>query len=283
MPPMREVAIIGAGELGGALARVLAARDVARRVHLIDDAGRVAEGKALDIAQSAPVSGFAAEVKGSTDLTIAAAAGLFIVADRVGGAEWQGDDGVALLKRLRQTAPRAVVVCAGAQQRELVDRGVSELGLRRDQLFGSAPEAMRAAVRALVALELNVSPREVALSLLGVPPAHIVIPWSDATVGGFGLTRLLDEPSRRRLAARIPAMWPPGPIALAHAACAVAETITGRARRLATCFVAPDRSAGARTRTAAFPVYLNSNGIAEMLAPPLSVVEQIALDNAMML
>jgi len=278
---MREVAIIGAGELGGALAHVLAVRDVARYLRLVDETGRVAEGKALDIVQSAPVQGFATAVHGSANLADAAAAAIVVLADRAGGAEWQGDDGMLLLKRIFQTNPRAVVICAGAHQRELVDRGPVEIGVARERLFGTAPEAMRGAVRAMVALELNVSPRDVALSMLGVPPAHIVIPWGEATVAGFAAMRMLDEPARRRLAARIPALWPPGPVALAHAACRVIEAIAGRSRGLATCFVSPDRSAGVRTRTAALPVRLAAHGIAGVLMPELSVVEQIALDNAM--
>ncbi len=279
---MREVAIIGAGELGGALAHVLAGRDIARAVRLVDETARVAEGKALDIAQAAPIQGFATAVRGSANLADAAGAAIVVLADRTGGAEWQGDDGMLLLKRVFQMNSRAIVICAGALQRELVDRGPIEVGFARERLFGSAPEAMRGAARAMVALELNVSPRDVALSVLGVPPAHIVIPWSDATIGGFALTRMLDEPARRRVAQRMPALWPPGPIALAHAASAVIEAIAGRSRRLASCFVAPDRSSGVRTRTAALPVRLEAHGIADVLRPILSVVEQIALDNATM-
>lgn len=280
---MREVAIIGAGDLGGALAHVVAKRDVAAALRLIDDQGRVAEGKALDIAQAAPVEGFSTAVAGSTDVSHAAGASVVILADRAGGAEWQGEDGVLLLRRVLQMAPRAIVLCAGAQQRELVDRGVEELRVSRERLFGSAPEAMRAAVRALVALELNVSPRDVALSLLGVPPAGMVVPWQDGTVGGFSLTRMLDEPRRRKLAARMPALWPPGPYALATAACKIVEAVFGRSRQLATCFVAPDRSAGTRARTAALPVRLGPSGVVEVVTPPLTVVEQVALDNAMLL
>jgi malate dehydrogenase len=279
---MREVAIIGAGELGGALAHALATRDVTRQIRLLDETGRVAEGKALDIAEAAPIQGFATAVGGSANLADAAAATIVVLADRVGGGELQGDEGMLLLKRIFQTNKRAIVICAGALQRELVDRGPIELGCTRERLFGSAPEAMRSAARAMVALELNVSPRDVALSVLGVPPAHMVIPWGEATVGGFALTRTLDEPARRRLAFRIPALWPPGPVALAHAACSAIEAIAGRSRRLAICFVSPDRSAGVRTRTAALPVRLAADGIAGVLMPTLSVVEQIALDNAIM-
>jgi malate/lactate dehydrogenase len=43
---MQDVAIVGAGELGGNLAHVLAGRDVVRSIRLIDSAGNVAAGKA---------------------------------------------------------------------------------------------------------------------------------------------------------------------------------------------------------------------------------------------
>jgi malate dehydrogenase len=280
---MQEVAIIGAGELGGAVAHVLARRHVVRAIRLIDEKGRAAEGKALDIAQSAPVEGFATQLSGSTDIATAAGAAVIVIADKMGGSEWQGDDGWLLLKRLTQTAADAVILCAGAAQRELIDRGVRELRFRRERLIGSAPEAFASAARALVALAVNGSPRDVALSVLGTPPQHVVMAWEEATLGGFVLTRLLDEPARRRLQARVAATWPPGPYALATAAVLAIEAMAGRTRRTVSCFVAPDPSAGTRTRTAALPVRLGPSGIVEVVTPVLSVVEQIALDNAMML
>ena len=282
---MQRVTIIGAGELGGAAAHLLAQRNLARSITLVDEAGRVAAGKALDIAQAAPIEGFATQLSGSNDVSGAAGAAIVVLADRVGGGEWQGEDGVLLLKRLMQTAAGAVILCAGAAQRELVDRGVRELRITRARLLGSAPEALASGARALVALAVNGSPREVALSVLGVPPHHTVIPWSDATFAGFALTRLVDEPSRRRLAARVAALWPPGPYALAAAATMVIEAIAGRSRRTASCFVAPDSepSSGSHTRTGALPVRLGSAGIVDVLLPSLSVVEQVALDNALQL
>jgi hypothetical protein len=175
-----------------------------------------------------------------------------------------------------------VIVCAGAGQRELVERGVAELRIDRRRILGSAPEAMRAAACALVALSLDTSPRDVALSLAGVPPAHLVVGWQDATAGGLSLTRLLDEPVRRRLAGTIAALWPPGPHALGAAACSVVQAIAGRSRRGAVCFVAPEPAAAGRTRTAAWPVRLNQSGIAETTAPRLSGAERVALENAVL-
>ena len=187
---MQDVAIIGAGELGGALAHVLARRDIAAR----DPADRRrrarGRGKALDIMQAAPIEGFATAVSGSTDLSPAAGAAVVVVADRVGGAEWQGEDGLLLLKRLpqlrraqrRDRLRRRLAARAGRARRPRTAR-------RAARLFGSAPEALAGGARALVALEIDGSPRDVALTVLGVPPAHIVIPWEDATLAGFALTR----------------------------------------------------------------------------------------------
>ena len=94
------------------------------------------------------------------------------------------------------------------------------------------------------------------------------------------VTRLLDEPLRRRVSARVAALWPPGPYALATAAALVVEAIAGRTRRMASCFVAPDTSSGLRSRTAALPVRLGPAGIVEVVTPSLSVVERVALENA---
>lgn len=68
---MEDIAIIGAGDLGGALADALARLDIAAAIRLIDDAGAVAEGKALDIMQAGPIEGFSTAVSGSSDLAAA--------------------------------------------------------------------------------------------------------------------------------------------------------------------------------------------------------------------
>jgi malate dehydrogenase len=280
---MQNVAIIGAGELGGLLAHVLARRDAAAQIRLIDETGRVAAGKALDIAQAAPIEQFATRVSGSTDISMAAGAAVIVLADRFGAGEWQGEDGLMLLKRLNQLTSGAIFLGAGSSCRELIERGARELHIPRARLLGSAPEALASALRAMVALETDGSPRDVALSIAGVPPSQIVVPWDDVTIGGFAATRVLDEPARRRLAARLPSLWPPGPYALAAAASRVIEALLGRSRRLAACFVAPDDAAGTRTRTAALPVRLSAAGIAEVVLPSLNAKDRVALDNAMLL
>ena len=277
---MSDVAIIGAGALGGAIAHLLARRNVVRAIHLVDGTGRVAAGKALDITQAAPIEGHATEVEGSTDLIAAAGAGIVIVADPAGPAGGP-DDPLVQLRAVMQGSPNAIVICAASAHHDLVDRAAGEMKVHRTRIFGTAPEALSAAARALVALAIDGSPGDVALTLLGRPPAHIVIPWGDATIGGFSAVPQISEPDRRRISATIQALWPPGPYALAAAAVKAVEAMGGRSRRVCTCFVAPDRSAGVRTRTAALPVRLGAAGIEAVLMPALSVHERVALDTAM--
>lgn len=278
---MIDVAIIGAGELGGSLAHVLARREIVRRIQLVDPAGQVAAGKALDIMQTGPVEGFTTPLHGSTDITRVAGAQLVVLADQA--KPQPGADDLLVLTQISQLAARAIVLCAGTDGRSLVERGVRELGYRRERLVGSAPEALAASVRVLVALQTNGSVRDVALTVLGIPPAHAVVNWDDATIGGFAATRVLDEPVLRRLSAQVGPLWPPGPHALAHAAVEAIAAVSGVSRRAVSCFVAPDDSTGARTRAAAMPVRLGLSGVEGVDAPRLSVAAQVALDNAMLL
>src|SRR5262249_51426105 len=146
---MHEVAIVGAGELGGAIAHAVARGDLVRRITIVDETGRVAAGKALDIAQAGPVEGFATELAGSTDLAALAGAPIVVIADCFGAGEWQGEDQLTLLRRIAQMTPDGVVIAAGASGRSLVERGVRELKLSSRRLVGTAPESLAGSARAL--------------------------------------------------------------------------------------------------------------------------------------
>jgi malate/lactate dehydrogenase len=220
---------------------------------------------------------------GTTDAASSAGAGVIVVAERAAGGEPTDDELARMVKRLAQMAPEAVILCGGASHRGGIDRAAREHHVSRRRVFGSAPEALAAGARALIALAVNGSPRDVSVSVLGVPPAHAVVTWHEATVAGIAATSVIDEPTRRRLNDRIAALWPPGPYALAAAAAAAIDAIDGRSRRSLCCFVAPDTSAGTRTRAAALPVKLDASGIVEIGSPALSAVERVALESAMTL
>ena len=279
---MFDIAIVGAGELGGELAHQVAVADLARSVRLLDDHGTTAAGKALDITQAAPIERFSTRVSGGTDLHEATAAAVVVIADRATGGEWSGEEGLALLKRICGHSC-ALLICAGATQRELIERAVRELGLPRARVVGSAPEALASGLRALIALETKHSVRDISATVLGIPPASIVVPWESAAIAGLPALSALDTPAKRRIDARLPQLWPPGPHALASAAKKAIEAIAGRSRQTMSAFIAPDDSAGRRTRAVALPATLCGEGIAAADVPTLTSHDRVALENAMLL
>lgn len=279
---MPTLAILGAGDLGGALAYTLARRQWTGEIALIDEgASTSAAGKALDILEAAPVAGSDTNVTGTGDVERVASADIVVVADRMTGGEWSGDAGLALLKRVVALAPGAPLVCAGASQAGLMEIAVRELRLDRRRVVGSAPAAVEAAARAVTAAELNAAATEVTLFVVGVPPRQMSIAWSSATLHGQSITAFLDAHRIARIDARLPALWPPGAYALASAASRVCEALARGSRRLHTSFLVLDGELRSRGRAAALPVRIGVRGVSEVPVPPLSVHERVRLENAL--
>ena len=281
---MARVAIVGAGELGGALAHKLAARDRVGSVCLIDASRGVAAGKALDIRQSGPIERFGTGVTaGAIDAVVGA--GVVVVADPAPPADGEGAGDppagpAVLLERIAGLTGSAPIVCADAAARGLVAWSVRELSIGRTRIVGSAPEALAAGLRALIALEADVSPAQVAVQALGTPPEHPVVTWSSASVAGAPLEERLSPPALARVRRLAERLWPPGPYALASAAARVVEALAaGGSRRVFTCFVTDDARRPASASAAA--VILHAGGVGEVVEPSLSPSERVLLDNAM--
>jgi malate dehydrogenase len=277
------VCIIGAGELGAAVADALARRECVARIVLIDDAEAVAAGKALDIQQSGAIAGFHTRLVGSSDLSRVTGCAVCVLADRTGrpSSEWQGDEALGLLKRIAPFLGDAPIVLAGSAQAAVVPLAVREAGVRRDRLIGSAPEALVHATRAIVAMEAGCSPTEVTLTVLGTPPSGFVVPWSDASIGGYALERALTQVQLTRLEARMARLWPPGPFALGAAAGRVAEAIVGSSRRSFSVLTMLGGEFGVRGRVGTLPALLSTSGIVQTRVPPLNPREQVRLEIAL--
>jgi hypothetical protein len=281
---VRSIVILGAGELGGELARRLAAADFVRRIVLVDTKGSVAAGKALDIRQAAPLDGTSTIVEGATDESTVVGADVLVIADRAdatgAAAEWQEDAGASLIGRVAYLNSGALIVCAGARQLDLVERGVRERGLSRRRIFGSAPEALRAAVVSMAGLEAAAHPQEISLGVVGRPPGQIIVPWEDASIGGRRATDVLAPPALTRLDARLARLWPPGPITLAGAATRVLHAIATRGRTTFNLFVAASGSNG-RGRAGMLPGRVSADGLDEILTPSLSTRDRVRLESAL--
>lgn len=278
---MSTVAIIGAGPLGGALARSLAGRSRVGEVRLIDPEGRVAEGKALDILQSSPIEPFNTRVTAATSYGAAAGADAIILADLVSGGEIAGEPGLALLRQLARMESTAPFLFAGGLQRELMTRAIAELHLAPRRLLGSAPLALESAVRAVTGALMDASPADLSIGVAGVPPRDAVIGWDAATAFNRPIADVLAPHHLSSLTRRLPALWPPQPYTLASAATRVAEALVEGSRRRYTCFAAIDVTGAGRDMIAAVPVEIVKGGIGKALEPALSRHERTAFENGL--
>src|SRR5882672_11973451 len=168
---MAIVAIVGAGDIGGACAHALAAHDLAGHILLIDAAVNAAAGKALDIQQAGAISGVHARLEATDDESRAIGCAAYVIADRFasGSPEWQGEEGLALLKRIAAASPDVPLVFAGTSQGNLIQRSSQEGRIASRRLVGAATEAMTSAVAAIVAMEASCAPDEVSVAVLGTP------------------------------------------------------------------------------------------------------------------
>jgi malate dehydrogenase len=287
------VVILGAGDIGGALAREIAVLDLVSRIVIVDDLANIAAGKALDVAQSGPVDGYHTALSGTSDVAAVVGASAIVIADRAGSgpqdlrtsgpreSEWTDDAALALLKRVAGLNQQAFIVCAGARQASIIEKGVNEAGLPRLRVFGSAPEALRSAVIAITAVEANAAPADISLSVLGRPPQSVIVPWDEASIAGRCATQVLTAVQLARLEARIARLWPPGPYALAAAAARLVQTALRRSVRVHAAQVAVTRDEGIPGRSATMPVTLNPAGIATLVPPSLSARDRVRFETSM--
>jgi malate dehydrogenase len=280
---MSLVAVIGAGEIGGAVARALASRARVDTIRLIDDNAAVAAGKALDLLQSGPISRSDTRIEGTADLASAAGASAIVLADPVGAAEWSGEAALGTLRRLKAGGylDRAVLVCAGAAHHALMQQAFDELGLPRRRVIGSAPESLAAAARALVAIEAGAASNQVALMVIGRPPHKIVVPWNEASVGGYSVTSVLTAPQLNQVERRLRGLWPTGPTALGTAAALFCESVVTGSRRIFSAFVSLDRDNGTQAPVCAWPVSIGASGLERATTPVLSGRDQVVVDEVL--
>ena len=283
-PAMTQVAILGAGEIGGAVASVLARGSRVDEIRLIDENERVARGTALDIQQTAPFSGSDARVAAFGDIGAAAGATVIVIADPAGSsAGWQGAAARSLVARVGRMGllQNAILICAGCGHLDLMGFALDELHLRRSRIIGSAPEALASGLRALVALEAGAAARDVALTVLGRPPDRALVAWTAGSIAGTSIFALLSPSQIHKLQRQLPALWPVGPGALALAAARMCEAVAQGSRQLFSCFVSRDRDNGTSAPLSAWPAVLGPGGVERVAEPLLSAHERLLMDNTL--
>jgi len=277
---MSTIAILGAGPIGAGIAHTLARRARVRDVRLIDAAGSVAAGKALDIRQTGPVEGYDTRLSGIGDPLAAVGADVIVIADTHADGEWEGDRGLALIRQLVSAGASGPFVFAGSKQTWLMEAVVRELGLSPDRIVGTAAAAMVGAAKGLAALEVNGSGVDVALTMSGKPPA-LTVAWSAATTGGSLLTDRV--PSHRVLAIsqQLKKLWPPAPYAIATATAPVIEGLLSGTRRDTPGVTVLAGEFGQRGVACLLPLTLGNGRIQSRIVPTLSPQERTDVVNSL--
>jgi malate dehydrogenase len=277
---MSTIAILGAGPIGASIAHTLARRARVRDVRLIDAAATVAAGKALDIRQTGPVEGYDTRLSGIGDPLAAVGADVFVIADTHADGEWEGDKGLALVRRLVAAGAAGPFVFAGTRQTWLMEAVVRELGVPADRVVGTAAAAMVTAARGLAGLEVHGSGVDVALTMSGKPPG-LTVAWSSATIGGSLLTDRV--PSHRVLAIsqQLKKLWPPQPYAIATATAPVVEGLIAGTRRDTSGVTILNGEFGQRGVACLLPLTLGNGRVLSRIVPSLSPQERTDVVNSL--
>ena len=114
----KKITLIGAGQIGGTLAHLIALKDLGDVV-LFDVAAGIAKGKALDIAQSSPVNGFNINLIGTDDYKDTKNSDVIIITAGVPKPGMTRDDlfriNLKIIKQvadgIKETSPNAFVIC----------------------------------------------------------------------------------------------------------------------------------------------------------------------------
>jgi malate dehydrogenase len=270
---MSFVAILGAGQVGAAIAENLAGRGRVGDIRLIDADAPAAAGKALDLLQAGPIRRTNTRVTASADALAAVGATVIVIADLVPGTEWTGDRGLALIEQLVRAGMTAPIVFAGASQTALLEASARELKLPSHRLIGSAASAVVATARSLAGMELGVSAVE--LTVVGRPPGF-VIGWSAASTAG---SLIVDRiPAHRLLAISrsVGRLWPPGPHAIGAATATIVEALIFGSRRLHPALTVGDHGLGPAGSAVMVPLELGRLRILSHVMPSLSPQERTA-------
>ncbi len=266
---MRNIAVLGAGELGAAIARKLADREAVAHVVLVDADIGMARGKALDLLQSGPIEGSDTRVEGCAELAEAGPVDAVVVADAPAGPE--------LVRRLVPSLGGAFLLVACGDGPAFVEAAVAS-GLARERVVGSAPVALAGALRRRLAEALKAAPREIAAIVLGLPPDALVLPRESATLGGIPIDRLSALACRRALEGIRGRTL--GPVALAAAAVRVLHALAGRRATVLPVFVRLDGEYGHRGVALAVPARLGRGAVEGVVELPLDPIDRVAMDGA---
>jgi malate dehydrogenase len=302
-----KIARIGAGQIGGTLAHLAGLKELGD-VILVDIAEGVPQGKALDIAESAPVDGFDATMTGATaadTASYAAIKGADVVIVTAGVPRKPGmsrDDllGInlkvmkAVGEGLKAHAPDAFVICITNPLDAMVWALREFSGLPARKVVGMAGVLDSARFRHFLADEFKVSVKDVTAFVLGghgdtmVPSVRYStvagVPLPDLVAMGWTTQERIDAivDRTRNGGGEIVALLKTGSAYYAPAASAIqmAESYLKDQRRVLPCAAFCGKEYGLGGLYVGVPVVIGANGVERIVEINLSAEEKAMFDKS---
>ncbi len=198
-----KVTVVGAGNVGATCADVLAQREIANEIVLLDIKEGFAEGKALDIWQTSPINLYDSRTVGSTN-DYAKTAGSEVVVITSGLPRKPGmsrDDLIAtnagivksVTENIIKHSPDAKIIVVSNPLDVMTYCAYLTAKVDSSKVFGMAGILDTARYRAFLATELNVSPKDIQAVLMGGHGDTMVPLPRYTTVGGIPVTELIAE------------------------------------------------------------------------------------------
>ncbi|UTW65148.1 malate dehydrogenase [bacterium SCSIO 12643] len=198
-----KVTVVGAGNVGATCANVLAHNEVANEIILLDIKDGVAEGKALDMWETSPINMYDSRTIGVTN-DYEATAGSEVVVITSGLPRKPGmsrDDLIAtnagivksVTEQVIKHSPDAIIIIVSNPLDVMTYQAFKTAGIDSSRVFGMAGILDTARYRSFLALELNVSPKDIQAVLMGGHGDTMVPLPRYTTVGGIPVTELIDD------------------------------------------------------------------------------------------
>ena len=295
---MSKVTVVGAGNVGATCADVLAYREVAEEIVLIDIKEGVAEGKALDIWQKAPINQYDSRTVGSTnDYSKTANSDVVVITSGLPRKPGMTRDDLietnaGILKSVTENvvkySPNAIIIVVSNPLDVMTYQAHLTSGLPRTKVIGMAGILDTARYRAFLAEELNVSGKEIQAILMGGHGDTMVPLPRYTTVAGIPVTELVAKDKLDAIIERtkfgggelVKLMGTSAWYAPGAAAAQMVEAILKNQRRVFPVCIKLDGEYGIDDCYLGVPVILGKNGIEKVIELALNPEEQQLLETS---
>ena len=293
-----KITVIGAGHVGETTAEKLAIKEMVDEIVLLDIVEDLPQGKALDMWESAPIEGTDTFIRGTNSYEDTAGSDIVIVTAGLPRKPGMSrDDLVAtntkivksVVENIVKHSPDTIFIIVSNPLDAMCYVALKVSGFPSQRVFGMAGVLDSARFRSFVALELNVSVKDVTAFVLGGHGDSMVPLARYSTVAGIPLPELI-KPDRleaiidrtRKGGGEIVALLKTGSAYYAPAASVVemAESIVKNKNRILPCCVWLQGEYGHKDIYMGVPVKLGSNGIEEIYQITLTDEEQALFDKS---